>query len=97
ARTGAKEPPRVWTDHFTGEQVHVEFVHRRFGRDVEVAQMPQQPRWSFRRDRDRFVATSLGDVVEVRNEPFVALAGSHPDGVGIEAEFIASGDRRPKL
>src|SRR5260370_42170923 len=42
AGPGAEQATRVRSNHLAGEQPHVEFVHARFGGDIEIAERAQQ-------------------------------------------------------
>ena len=97
AGTGTEETSGIGPDHFAGEQMNIELMHARLGRDVEVAQMPEQARRRFGGDGDRLVAATLGNVVEIGNEPLVALARPGPNGIGVEAQLVAAGHRRLEL
>src|SRR4051794_23874811 len=67
------------------------------GRDIEIAELAQQSWWDFGGDRHWLIAMAAGNVVEVRDEPFVALARSNPHRVSVEAKFVATSDGRPEL
>src|SRR5207247_3009276 len=95
ART--EQPSGVGPNHFTGEQPHVQFMHAWLRRHVEIAELAQQTRRRFGRDRHRLVAPSARNVVEIRDEPLVALAGPDPNGIRIEVELVAARDRRSEL
>src|SRR5204863_10083871 len=88
ARPGTEQPSRVRPDHLAGQKPGIQFMHARLRRHVEVTKMSEQTRWCFGGDRDRLVTVAFGKVVEIRNEPLVALARSDPYGIRVEAQLV---------
>ena len=72
-------------------------MHARLRGHIEITQLAQQSGRRFGRDRHRLIAAPARNVVEVRNEPLVALARSNPHRIRVEAQLVVAGDRRPEL
>src|SRR6185436_16070916 len=85
AGPGTEKATGIRTDHFAGEQPDIELVDAWLGRDIEIAELAQESRRDFGGDRDRLIAAAARNVVEIGDVPSVALAGTDPDRVSVEA------------
>src|SRR5258708_39559401 len=68
-RARSEEPNGIGPDCFALEEVHVQLSRRRFGAEVETAQLAQLLRWKRAVQRDRLGRPACGDYFLGRKPP----------------------------
>ena len=94
AGTGAEEPHGVDLDGFARDQQYIDIRDGHLGIQVDVGHPTHHVRRRERVYGHRFGPPTGGDVVEVRDEPALCLAGADPDGMPAKFDPVATGDRR---
>ena len=93
-RTRAEETDRIDLNRFAGHQLHIQVRDGDIRIKVNITNPPHHARRGQRIHGNRLRPAALGDLIEIRNEPFLGLTRADPNGVPTELDLITARNRR---